>query len=83
MSRDEIEAIAEKASQRALQKFFLTLGYDTSDPDEIKSMQNHFQFIRSWHDSSKAVRESSLKAAITVIVTGFLGWLGLVFWKHQ
>ena len=83
MSSDEIESIAEEASNRALQKFFLTLGYDTSDPEEIKAMQNHFRFIRRWHDSSEVVRDRSLKAAISVIVTGALGWLGLMFWKGQ
>jgi hypothetical protein len=81
VSHDE-EAIAEEAAQKALQKFFLTLGYDTSDPEEIKALQNHFRFIRRWHDSSEIVRDRSLKTAITVIVTGFLGWLGLLFWKQ-
>lgn len=82
MTRAEIEEVAEDAAEKALQKFFLTLGYDTTDPKVVTVMQDHFRFVRRWHDSTEAVKAHSLKTAISVIVTGILGWIGLVLWKQ-
>lgn len=82
MTRAEIEEVAEDAAEKALQKFFLTLGYDTTDPKVVTVMQDHFRFVRRWHDSTEAVRAHSLKTAVTVIVTGLLGYIGVLFYKQ-
>ncbi len=77
-SREEMKEIADEAAERALSRFFLALGVDASRPEAIMEMQRDFQHLRSWRKSVDAVQAHSLKAAVTVIVTGFVGWLLVV-----
>lgn len=78
-----MEEIAEEAASKALQNLFLTLGVDVTDPADVKSLQLDLQHIRAWRESTVAVKQHALKTAIGVVVSGALGWLGLIIWKHQ
>lgn len=82
MTRSDMEEVAEEAAAKALQNLFLTLGVDVTDPKDIKALHADFKHIRTWRESKEVVQQHALKTAIGVIITGALGWLGLLFWKH-
>jgi hypothetical protein len=83
MTRAEMEEIAEEAAAKALTQLFLTLGIDVNDPKDVKALQEDLRYSRSLRESSAAVKQHALKTAIGVVVSGFLGWLGLIIWKGQ
>jgi len=83
MTRGEMESIAEDAAEKALQKLFLTFGVNTSDPDAVVSFQDDLRHLRTWRMSTEAAKAHALKTVIGVLVTGALGWVGLMFWRHQ
>jgi hypothetical protein len=83
MTRSEIEEISEEAAVKALTRFFLTLGVNLSDPDAVVKLQEDLRHIRRWREATETAKAHAFKTAIGVIVTGALGWLGLVLWKHQ
>ena len=76
MTHDEAHAIAKSAAKEALHEMFLALGVDTEDATEV---QKDMAFIRSWRESSEAVKRQGMIAAIGVIVIGLLGliWTAL------
>jgi len=83
MTREEVEEIAEDAASKALAKLFLALGYDISDPKSVISMQEDLRFARRWRSSTETVQRNALKAAVTFITTGLLGWLGVLLYNHK
>lgn len=72
-SREEIREIAGEAAEQAVSRMLLALGVDASDPEAVIAMQADFKHLRSWRESTEAVKRHSLKAAVTVIVTAGLG----------
>jgi hypothetical protein len=83
MNRAEMEQIAEEAAKKALTQMFLMVGVDVSDPESIIEFQTDLKHVRAWRKSTQTVRDHALKTAIGVVVSGFLGWIGLILWKHQ
>lgn len=83
MTDPDMQAIADAAAAKALRNLFLTLGSDVSNPSDVKALQADLSHIRAWRESTETVKQHTMKAAVTVIVTGVLGWLGLILWRHQ
>jgi hypothetical protein len=83
MDRVEMEQVAEEAAEKALQKLFLTFGVNTSDPEEVVAFQDDLRHLRSWRLSTKAASDHAIKTIIGVLLTGALGWIGMVLWRHQ
>jgi hypothetical protein len=83
MDRVEMEQVAEEAAEKALQKLFLTFGVNTADPDEVVAFQDDLRHLRRWRQSTKAASDHAIKTIIGVLLTGALGWIGLLFWRHQ
>lgn len=83
MTRAEMEEIAEEAAAKALANLFMTLGVDVSDPKDVKALQADLMHVRAWRESTIAVKQHALKTAIGVLVSGALGWLGLIIWRNQ
>jgi hypothetical protein len=81
MSKDDIEAIAEEAADKAIHRLFLTLGIDVTDSKDVIALQADLKHVRVWRESTKTVKDHALRTAIGVIVAGGLGWIGLLFWK--
>lgn len=79
LSRDEVRRIAKEAAKETVEELFLRIGGDVSDPDAVIEMQKDFQHVRSWRRAKETVQQHSLKTAISVIVTGIMGWLLLTF----
>jgi hypothetical protein len=78
-----MEQIAEEAAAKAIERMFLMIGVDVTDPDAIIEFQTDLKHVRAWRKSTQTVRDHALKTAIGVVVSGFLGWIGLILWKHQ
>jgi hypothetical protein len=82
-STAEMEDIAEAAAEKALRKLFLTFGVNTTDPEDVIAFQDDLRHLRAWRLSTKSVSDHAIKTAIGVILTGALGWLGLILWRQQ
>ena len=67
---EEIELLAERAADKAIQRFFQVLGVDASDPIE---MQKDFAHLRSWRQAIEQTKSHTLTAAIGIILTGIAG----------
>ncbi|MCI0598746.1 MAG: hypothetical protein L0Y60_04365 [Beijerinckiaceae bacterium] len=72
MTKDEITKIVEEAVEKTLQR----LGIDVSEPIE---MQKDFALVRSWRQSTEAVRHKGLMTMIGILIAGTAGalWLGI------
>lgn len=79
VTHDEIEAIAARAADRAIEGLFVRLGVDTGDP---LAMQQDFAFLRSWRTGVGAARHKGLVAFMTALIAGSIGWLASVF-QHK
>lgn len=73
MTPDEIDAIATTAAERAVKSTLLSLGINIETPAEIVEAQ------LAWRESTEAVKRKALLTAVTVVVTGALGYLVLAF----
>ena len=79
MTSQEIDEIASAAADKAVEKTFLLLGVNLSDTDEIKALKADLHHLRAWRESVNTVKNKAIGTAVTVIVTGALGYLWLVF----
>jgi hypothetical protein len=83
MTAEEIESIAsaaaEQAADRAIKSTLLSLGINIDDPKDIVEAQLDFRHLRAWRESTEAVKRKALLTAVTVLVTGALGYLVLAF----
>ena len=75
--------VARETVKEMWREMFKGLGVDTSDPEAVIKMQADFAHLRSWRESTDAVKRNSLKAAVTIVVTGALGWIGTVLWHAR
>ena len=72
LHRDDIDAVVLKSVATVLTSF----GIEEEDRRELRA---DFQHLRRWRRSVEQAQSYTFKAAITVIVTGFVGavWLGI------
>ena len=70
LTEEAVEKIAERASELAIQNFFIQLGVDSSDP---LAMQKDFAYLRAWRESIDLVKRRSIITTVSVIITGLLG----------
>ena len=70
--RDDIEAVVDRAITAVLASFGI-------DEDDRRELRADFQHLRRWRKSVEQAQGFTFKAAISVIVAGFLGaiWLGI------
>ena len=79
MTPEEVDAIATTAAERAVKSTLLSLGINIETPAEIVEAQLDFQHLRAWRESTEAVKRKALLTAVTVVVTGAIGYLVLAF----
>lgn len=79
MTEAEIKQLADTAAHEAVKRTLLALGIDASDPEAIIAMQADFRHLRTWRESTEAVRRKAFLTAVAVIVTGALGYLWVAF----
>jgi len=82
LSTESMHEIAEEVAERTVNKLFLALGVNTADPSEVPKFQKDLAHLRSWRESTEAVKRRGLMAAVTFLVTGALGWLVYGFTWH-
>jgi hypothetical protein len=72
LHRDDIDAIILKTIVTVLNSFGI-------EEDDRRELRADFQHLRRWRKSVEQAQSYTFKAAITVIVTGFVGavWLGI------
>lgn len=68
MTPEQIEAIAAKASEEALQKFLLILGVDTSKPEGVLDLQKDFLYTRE----SRLGKEELIKKGKVTLIGAFV-----------
>lgn len=69
---EEVRAIVRTAVRETL----ISLGVD---PDDHHEVQRDMIFLRSWRESTAAVKRQGLMTAIGVVVVGFLGLMWAIF----
>lgn len=82
MTREEMHDVAEQAADRAVKRMLLTLGVDINSPEAIIRFQRNVAFMDALRASSDAVKRKAILTAVTVLVTGMLGYLWLAFRSH-
>jgi len=70
-----VPAAVEDGVKRAM----LTIGIDISEPNAVLESQKDFQHLRSFRQSTDAVKRHSILAMITIMVSGIAGaiWLAI------
>lgn len=72
LDRSDIDAVVLKAMATILTSFGI-------EEDDRRELRADFQHLRRWRKSVEQAQSYTFKAAITIIVTGFVGavWLGI------
>ena len=81
LSADDIRQIAEEAAKTAIRDLLVAMGVDVQNPHSLIEMQKDFAHVRTWRESTEAIKSRSLAAAVTFIVTGAFGYLVFLFHK--
>ena len=80
VTTEQMHEIAEEVAERTVNKLFLALGVNTADPNEIPKFQKDLAHLRSWRESTEAIKRRGLLSAVTFIVTAALGWVAYGTW---
>lgn len=83
MTPESVHEIAQEVAKATVNEMLLGLGVDATDPDAIIKMQADFAHLRAWRESTELVKRKGLTAAVTVMVTGFLGLIWLALKGHS
>ena len=83
LTQDEIRHIASEAAKEAVRELLEVMGVHSHDHDAIAEMQEDFAHLRAWRRSTQIIKNSGLKAAVTFMVTGGLGYLVFLFTYHK
>ncbi|MCR4332287.1 MAG: hypothetical protein NUV34_06225 [Sulfuricaulis sp.] len=75
MTEQETRAIVREAVRETL----ISLGIDS---DDHTGLQQDMAFLRSWRESTSAIKRQGLLTAVGVIVIGFLGLLVASFFQR-
>ncbi len=67
---DKVREIVRVTVKETLNELFMGLGVDVKDPTEV---QKDFAFVRSWRESSDAVKRQGLIGAAGFLVLAVLG----------
>lgn len=82
MTRDEVRDIAREAADEAVLKTLIALGFNASDPEGIGKIQADLIHLRRWREATESVPKYAIKAAVTTLVAGLVGYLMIVWgWK--
>lgn len=80
MTKDDQEAIAQRASEKTLQQFFQVLGIDASDPI---AMQRDFAFLRDLRTGTEKIKVKGILTFVAIATTAIVGALYTAFTNHR
>lgn len=75
MQHRELEEVVKRAASEAVIQTLTALGFDVDDRPGLRADLGH---LRRWRVASERISARAITTAVTVIVAGLLGWLGLV-----
>lgn len=81
LTSEEIKHLAEEAAKTAVRELLTAMGVNAHDPEALLEMQRDFAHVRNWRKSTDAIKGHGIKAAVTFVVTGALGYLVFLFHK--
>lgn len=75
MTDDEISALADRAAERAVEKFMQKFGIYADEPEEVRKDMQH---LRTWRQATNRVTDAGVRAFVMIILAGLLGliWVG-------
>ena len=79
---EEIAQIAEQVSEKVVNRLFLILGVNVSDPTQLIKLQKDLAHLRGWRESMEIVKGKTLAAAVGFLVTAMLGYAVFFFTRH-
>lgn len=79
MTQDEVDLIATRAAERALEGFFMRLGVDAREPID---MQQDFAFLRGLRTGMENAKRRGVIALLTGAIAAAAGWGANVF-QHK
>lgn len=68
-TRAEMEVVAERAAQKAIEKTFLQLGIDVSTPDAVLKAQRVITFGFVAYDTHNAIKNAGWRTGVGILVT--------------
>lgn len=78
-TRQEIEDVAERAAERAVQKMMLQMGMNVSSADDIIEAQRDNSYLRSLRIGSEKLRSHGMVVAVGAIITALMSLLYVGF----
>ena len=75
--------VARETVKEMWREMFMGMGINTEEPGDIIKMQADFAHLRAWRESTEAIKRRGLMAAVTVVVTGALGWIATLIWHAR
>jgi hypothetical protein len=78
MSPEEVELIADRAAERAVEKVLGVYGIDTKNPVEAQADMAH---LRRWRKAVNKAATTGFLTTLSIIITGALAatWMGIKF----
>lgn len=78
LSKEDISEISAEVAEKVTMRVLTRLGLDAEEPLEL---QKDFAHLRAWRTSIDTAKGATIKAAISTLVAGAVGWLWLVWFK--
>lgn len=69
MDKEEVKDIVEETVELTLARLGITT------PDEFLETKLDLAHLRAWRKANEKVKDYTVKAVITLVVTGFTAWL--------
>lgn len=82
MTNEDVEAIAEKAAQKAVQDTLLLMGVSISDASSIIKMQQDFKHLRESREGREEFVKKGKNVVVGVFITTCLALLIKGFWAE-
>lgn len=76
---------AELTAAKVVEKIFLHLGIDVTDPDQIMEARRDLNALREWRETVTLIKRKGVAAIVTTFITGVLGLfvLGVSTYLHR
>jgi hypothetical protein len=78
-SDERTDAHVQAIARAVVLEFFVKMGVDASDPKSLLELQLDFAHVRGWRRGTQIIKNTSMKAAITFLITGALGFVVYLF----
>lgn len=74
MDEGQVQKVAKETAKETVREFFILLGVDSTEKDEIKEVSKDFAYLRQFRQGAEAMRRSFRNSVIGVFVLG-IAWV--------